>query len=128
MSLGKFDVLQKEILQMQFQFQQECIPVGCLPPAAVAVPGGLHQAPPLDQAPPGPGNPPGTRNTLGPGTPPGADSPGTRQKYNLAPTSLRAVINSKVSLRSRPYVDKNVKVVFSCHQACSKCLIKEKFV
>ena len=63
MSLGKFDVLQKEILQMQFQFQQECIPVGCLPPAAVAVPGGLHQAPPLDQAPPGPGNPPG------PGTP-----------------------------------------------------------
>ena len=27
-------------------FNQECIPVGCVPPAAVAVPGGLHQAPP----------------------------------------------------------------------------------
>ena len=28
--------------------QQECTPVGCVPPAAVAVPGeGLHQAPPI---------------------------------------------------------------------------------
>ena len=33
--------------------EQECIPVGCVPPAAVAVPGGgLHQAPPPEQAPP----------------------------------------------------------------------------
>ena len=35
--------------------KQECIPVGCVPPAAVAVRGGLHQAPP------GPGTPPGSR-------------------------------------------------------------------
>ena len=34
---------------------QECIPVGCVPPAAVAVPGGLHQAPPGSRHPPGPG-------------------------------------------------------------------------
>ena len=65
MSLGKFDVLQKEILQMQFQFQQECIPVGCVPPAAVAVPLGLHQAPPLDQAPLWTRQPPGTRHPPG---------------------------------------------------------------
>ena len=31
---------------------QECIPVGCIPPAAVAVLMGLHQAPPREQAPP----------------------------------------------------------------------------
>ena len=38
--------------------EQECIPVGCVPPAAVAIPGGLHQTLPgsrslLDQTPPG---------------------------------------------------------------------------
>ena len=39
--------------------KQECIPVGCVPPAVVAVPGGLqaggvsrHQAPPREQTPP----------------------------------------------------------------------------
>ena len=37
--------------------KQECIPVECVTPAAVAAPGGLHQAPqeqapPFDQAPP----------------------------------------------------------------------------
>ena len=31
--------------------QQECIPVGCVPPAAVAVPGGVHQTP-REQTPP----------------------------------------------------------------------------
>ena len=48
--------------------RQECIPVGCIPPAAVAVWEGLHQAPPgpgipqdqvpLDQAPPRTRHPP----------------------------------------------------------------------
>ena len=33
--------------------KQECIPVGCVPPTAVAVGGGLHQAPPGTQVPPG---------------------------------------------------------------------------
>ena len=39
--------------------KQECIPVGCVAPAAVAVlGGGLHQAPPWEQTPtPGPGPP-----------------------------------------------------------------------
>ena len=33
--------------------QQECIPIGCVPPAAVAISGGLHTHPhPCDQAPP----------------------------------------------------------------------------
>ena len=31
--------------------KQECIPVGCIPPAAVAVRGGLHQAAPWKQTP-----------------------------------------------------------------------------
>ena len=53
--------------------EQECIPVGCVPPAAVAVRGGLHQAPPgtrhpqaqtpRDQAPPRT-RPPGSRPPL----------------------------------------------------------------
>ena len=78
MSLGKFDVLQKEILQMQFQFQQECIPVGCVPPAAVAVPGvstrhppgpgtSLDRATPRDQAHPGTRHPPREQTPPGPG-------------------------------------------------------------
>ena len=54
--------------------KQECIPVGCIPPAAVAIPGGppvtQRPDPPRDQAPPGPGTP--TR----PGTLP---EPGTHQ-------------------------------------------------
>ena len=32
--------------------EQECIPVGCIPPAAVAILGGPHQVPPLEQTPP----------------------------------------------------------------------------
>ena len=36
--------------------KQECIPVGCVPPAAVAVPGGHHQ-------PPQGADPPGTRHS-----------------------------------------------------------------
>ena len=39
--------------------KQECIPVGCVPPAAVAVPGGS----------------PGRGGLQAPGTPPGADPP-----------------------------------------------------
>ena len=42
---------------------QECIPVGCVPPAAVAVPGGLHQATPQ------------SRHPMGADTPPEADTP-----------------------------------------------------
>ena len=62
--------------------QQECIPVGCIPPAAVAVLGGysLHQAhppgpgippgiPPWEQTPPWDQAPPGSRHPPGPGTP-----------------------------------------------------------
>ena len=67
--------------------QQECIPVGCVPPAAVAVLGGsppgtppgpgtpLDQASP-DQAPPHTWQPP--RNQA---TPPGADPPRTRHPH-----------------------------------------------
>ena len=54
--------------------KQECIPVGCVPPAAVAVLGGLHQTPrweqttPLDQAPPMTRHPTGTRHPPRAGT------------------------------------------------------------
>ena len=63
--------------------KQECIPVGCVLPAAVAV-GGLHQAPPSL----------GTRHPLGPGTPPPETRhtspwdqapPGTRHPPDQAP-------------------------------------------
>ena len=59
--------------------QQECIPVGCVPPAAVAVPGALHQAPP-GSSPPKPGTPqeqtPQTRHP--PAPPPGPGTPRSR--------------------------------------------------
>ena len=53
----------------QYNFKQECIPVGCVPPAAVAISGGFPHTPPgarpppiRDQTTPGPGTPPGTRH------------------------------------------------------------------
>ena len=61
------------------QLKQECIPVGCVPSAAVAVsPGGGGACP--DQARPGPGTLPGpgtpwTRHPLPGTTSPGADPP-----------------------------------------------------
>ena len=44
---------EKKLCTSVKQVKQECIPVGCLPPVAVAVPGGLHQPPPpwADQPP-----------------------------------------------------------------------------
>ena len=36
----------------KYRSRQECIPVGCVLPAAVAIQGGLYQATPRDQAPP----------------------------------------------------------------------------
>ena len=53
--LQAFDVLNETISGYGIGIrceQQECIPVGCVPSAAVAVRGGLHQAPPQDQTPP----------------------------------------------------------------------------
>ena len=83
----------------KFTPKQECIPVGCVPPAAVAVSGGgLQQAPPGAGTPPGAGrHPPGTRNPPGsrhptPG-PPCGQNHRRLWKYNLAPTSLWVVIN-----------------------------------
>ena len=70
--------------------KQECILVGCVPPAAVAVPGGSPPGtptPPQKQTPPGAGTPqdqtpPGTRHPPGPDSlwtrhlpPPGPDPP-----------------------------------------------------
>ena len=57
------------------QKKQECIPVGCVLPAAVAVWVGLRQVP----IPPGPGTPPDQAPPLGPGT------PGTRHPWDKAP-------------------------------------------
>ena len=90
---------------------QECIPVGCVPPTAVAVSkGGVSTMHPLTRhpPPPGPGTHPWTRppRTMHPPPPPDqapprdhAPSPCEQNhtrlwKYNLAPTSLRAVIMS----------------------------------
>ena len=79
--------------------KKECIPVGCVPSATVAVCWGVclsafwdpqtrhplrTRQPPLgpdtpqDQAPPRPGTPSGTRLPLGPGPPQDQVSPGTR--------------------------------------------------
>ena len=64
--------------------KQECIPVGCVPPAAVAIQGGLHQAPPGTRHPPGPGTP-GTRPPLGPDIPRDQAPPGQGTPWDQAP-------------------------------------------
>ena len=87
--------------------EQECIPVGCVPSAAVAIsPGGVclsacwdTTTTPPGADPPGPGTPgsrppqeqtaPGTRHLPGPGTPPGGQ---THACENITfATSLRTV-------------------------------------
>ena len=76
--------------------KQECIPVGCVPPAAVAIWGGLHQTPPWTRPPRTRHTPrPGTRHTpsLQPGTPP---FPWTDTPVNILPCPkfrFRAVIS-----------------------------------
>ena len=91
-----FNIRFRELIE-----EQECIPVGCVPPAAVAVRGawswgmgGLQQAPPG----PGPGTPlgpgPGTllgphTPPLGPGTPLGPDTPPPEQAHPPGPGSPR---------------------------------------
>ena len=64
--------------------KQQCIPVGCVPPAVVAVPGesppGTPQTRyPPEQAPSGPGTP------LGASTPPDKAPPGSKHPPDLAP-------------------------------------------
>ena len=61
------------LILVRASWKQECIPVGCVPPAAVAVRGCLHPAPPWEQAPPPEGPDP-----LGPGPPGTRHHPGTR--------------------------------------------------
>ena len=81
----------------KFMRKQECIPVGCVPPAAVAVegvstrypPGSRHALGPdipQNQAPPlGPGTPPRTRHPPGPDTPRDQAPPGTRPPWTRHP-------------------------------------------
>ena len=76
--------------------KQECIPVGCKPPTAVAVPGGSPHTHTLwEQNPPRPGTP-RTRHPQGPVTPleqtqppwsrpPGADLPRSRTPQSRPP-------------------------------------------
>ena len=45
---------------MCIQSKQECIPIGCVPPTAVAITGGLYS--PWEQAPPRSRHPPGSRH------------------------------------------------------------------
>ena len=87
----------KDLRPPKIIYKQKCIPIGCVPPAAVAAPGGLHQAHPpridtpteirhpQEQTPPSkhpPSRcPPGTATLpeqtppLGSSQPPGADTP-----------------------------------------------------
>ena len=103
---------------MKIKNKQECIPVGCVPSAAVAVRGGARPDPP--QLPPwvwawtwspsifplgvgldliplkfplvcGPGDPPSSRHPPRSRHPPCGQNHRCLWKYNLAPTSLRAV-------------------------------------
>ena len=80
---NRFPAVWMTLTQNDWTLKQECIPVGCVPPAAVAVgrevstrhpqdhaplwdhapPGTMHPHPP-DQAPPGPCTPPGTMHPL----------------------------------------------------------------
>ena len=87
---------------LTFSNKQEWIPVGCVPPAAVAISRGVSTPRPPVQTPPGAGTLPlgaGTPREQAPPheqTPPGSRHPCEQNhrrlwKYNLAPTSLRAV-------------------------------------
>ena len=68
--------------------EQECIPVGCVPPAAVAVTGGVSTSPPRSRHPPAPDPPPlGTGTPLGTRPPP--REPGTRPPLEQAPPAAR---------------------------------------
>ena len=90
-------------------FKQECIPVGCVPPAAVAV-GCLHQdqtpppqdhAPPRDQAlpPPGPGTPP-----------PDQAPPGTRHPPDQAPPCGQTDTCKHITLPQTSFAGGNNKI------------------
>ena len=106
------------------QYKQECIPVGCVPPAAVAVlgrsppgtPGTRHprdQAPPRTMHLPGTRQPPRTRHPLrtrhppGPGTPgpgnssPGTPLPGTRHPLDQATPRTRHPLRDQAPPRTR---------------------------
>ena len=93
--------------------KEECIPVGCVPPAAVAVRGALHQAPPLDQASPRTRQlpqtwhscpPPGTRHSPDPGTPrdqaPPCGHTHTCKHITLPQTSFAGGNNVDVQVRA----------------------------
>ena len=65
-------------LFMQIYGQQECIPVGCIPPAAVAIRGGSPPGTPLEQIPPRTRHPPFPADQAPPwdqAPPPRADTP-----------------------------------------------------
>ena len=73
-SEGLITVFFENVTSAQIFCKQECIPVGCVPSAAVTVSQGsaslhagiptpLDHATPRDQAPPGPGTPPVDRHT-----------------------------------------------------------------
>ena len=57
--------------------RQECIPVGCVPPAALAIPGGLHQAPPRADTP--------WEQTIGTDPPNPDQAPGSRPHQSRPP-------------------------------------------
>ena len=83
-------------MQSETFYRQECIPVGCVLPAAVAIWGALHQAPLGPGTPPPRTRPPrirhppsGTRHPPEPGTPLGPDPPGTRDPRDQAPPGTR---------------------------------------
>ena len=71
--------------------EQECIPVGCVPPAAVAVPGGLHQAPPWEQT-PWDQAPPQTRHLSWDQAPPPKQTP----PRNQAPPPVNRILDTRL--------------------------------
>ena len=78
--------------------QQECIPVGCVPSAAVAVPGESPPGTPLRRKhpPPGGSTPPRRKHPQQEAPhPPCGQNHRRLWKYNLAPTSLRAVKSAR---------------------------------
>ena len=82
---------------LETQFKQECISVGCVPPAAVAVWGGFSTRYPPRTRPPRDQNPRG-QNPLGAGTPMGPGTPAVNRHtpVNILPCPklrLRAVKN-----------------------------------
>ena len=119
-------LISKELFEKHYQ--QECIPVGCVSPAAVAI-GGVstryplgagtspEQAPPWTRTLPGPGIP------LGPGTLPGTRHPMEHPPKQTPPKSRHHPPPGPSTSRTRQMVDRHTPVnILPCPKFCLRAV------